>query len=61
MVAWLLTKGLLRRWKSDSPTLDTSLPRDERCITFADHGRAMEAVDRQLSRWGNLLDRLAEE
>ncbi|AWT52581.1 hypothetical protein D806_015970 [Mycolicibacterium smegmatis MKD8] len=34
---------------------------EERNIVFADHTRAMEAANRQMSRWTNLLDRLAQE
>lgn len=30
-------------------------------VTFADHDRAMEAATRQMVRWSELLDRLAEE
>lgn len=33
----------------------------ERCVKFADHDRAMEIANRQMSRWSNLLDRLAAE
>ncbi|CAN5353562.1 hypothetical protein BH11ACT6_BH11ACT6_01820 [soil metagenome] len=44
------------------PTAGACLPRDEeRGIVFADHGRAMEAANRQMSRWSNLLDRLSKE
>lgn len=43
------------------PTLGTNVQRNERCVTFADHSRAMEAANRQMSRWSNLLERLAKE
>lgn len=45
------------------PTLVDSTPQQptDRRVTFADRDRAMEIADRQMSRWSNLLDRLAAE
>jgi hypothetical protein len=43
------------------PAMSTGLANDERYIAFADPTRAMEAADRQMSRWSSLLDRLAQE
>ena len=41
--------------------VDATAQPTDRCVTFADRDRAMEIANRQMSRWSNLLDRLAAE